>query len=1094
MPKGSPEVRRPGYRPKFQPQYHGEKMFDLSGSVDDFIEGRNKRSDSSLHGHHQRFADDDDEQEDNGAGDGAKDNKPQAKQEGVRDDPSSSTRTRYLTTSNVPRSDQQQQQKKNSITGPDQKIRSSRASNGGSTERDELNSPKGKEKFKPMFNSDLEDQHSQMESPQRHRRHAEDRSSPDFGRHPPSQVTPRKHQLKSPMASPLSLRRPKGTTIDMPSVSSSAHESLSPPPPSSPSVRPRMEARSIIVSPKTIRKSTKLIETMKSPPDLPETEEEYDALDHRTKMRLGDEIKIRRMIRDRQGSANYSSSQDSSRDRVDGRNGDGRRDKEMKKGRLQDHSIYRAQHADLRRGRPVSESDSDLEDVDPFKAYPLGTKAREVPLELSALPALPARKCHDYTERDKASSSSTTSALKSRIKVDIKESEADFVEEIVPSTSDFGHDDTETKDFQRRKKDSHQQGMAKVGSSDKKLTAIRVSKPLVVRDEDRPIFAHLFGTGSPAPIKTMGARGKGQDVSTTELQAVSKNGKEEKERLRKADERRSLDFFNLGQNRSTMPTASSSRPNSSARKGDGIAVGKVRRTPSPSPISCGDRDSKEQTMKSKSISRAARFTQQRKSSTISSASARHSNAGDSSFDALVLKESSESESNGRGGDAQTFDKKRRKSVASDSSAEEDSRLTTPTRFTPSRFGTPSRTAGEGSEKGSDSHLLKSPQARAVPKAGDRGFQLPSPSKKRPRMVIPSEVMFLSDDDIPDTVLDKNCGSEDTCPYCGDALPKNKSKRLSTALAKVLMNMSRSAHSQQQHRRESSSNLDLELTGTTVIQDLETPLLTHNSLTFEGEGPDEATNPKKTKRQPRPRGLHRARQQANLKINDGTKVQVESAYSSSIEIVDDDDGNSGDDANGRDDSIVRSEVPSWIDKYEFCRIHIYEETIVPQGTERDYPLHINFSELPGRVAKMKEQLRGVIERRVPSTFLDRALSNYERMGTLGARNPHVLLANVEHTMPGYYGSRGSEELSKILVRFFLETNILTRELAQPQKPIEYIEQVLVPEAGLRLIAEDRRNLRLRDEKEDEDASLEEALEIMRDSVAFGTYIHDNALHP
>lgn len=77
------------------------------------------------------------------------------------------------------------------------------------------------------------------------------------------------------------------------------------------------------------------------------------------------------------------------------------------------------------------------------------------------------------------------------------------------------------------------------------------------------------------------------------------------------------------------------------------------------------------------------------------------------------------------------------------------------------------------------------------------------------------------------------------------------------------------------------------------------------------------------------------------------------------------------------------------------------------------------------------------------------------------------------------------LSEALAKLFLETDILTHELASPQKPIEYVQQVLVPEAGLRLIVEDRMGLG----RDPEPISLEEAREIMMESVEFGNYIHD-----
>jgi len=67
--------------------------------------------------------------------------------------------------------------------------------------------------------------------------------------------------------------------------------------------------------------------------------------------------------------------------------------------------------------------------------------------------------------------------------------------------------------------------------------------------------------------------------------------------------------------------------------------------------------------------------------------------------------------------------------------------------------------------------------------------------------------------------------------------------------------------------------------------------------------------------------------------------------------------------------------------------------------------------------------------------------------------------------------------------FIETNILTYDLAHPQRPSEYVQQVLIPEAGLRLIAEDQKNIGL------DEVSLEEARAIMAESVEFGAYMHE-----
>lgn len=80
---------------------------------------------------------------------------------------------------------------------------------------------------------------------------------------------------------------------------------------------------------------------------------------------------------------------------------------------------------------------------------------------------------------------------------------------------------------------------------------------------------------------------------------------------------------------------------------------------------------------------------------------------------------------------------------------------------------------------------------------------------------------------------------------------------------------------------------------------------------------------------------------------------------------------------------------------------------------------------------------------------------------------------------------------MLVKMFIETEILTNEAARPQGPIEYIQQVLVPETGVRLIMEDRQGFSADGGKGEGKASMsvEEAQAIMLDSVEFGNYVHD-----
>jgi hypothetical protein len=61
---------------------------------------------------------------------------------------------------------------------------------------------------------------------------------------------------------------------------------------------------------------------------------------------------------------------------------------------------------------------------------------------------------------------------------------------------------------------------------------------------------------------------------------------------------------------------------------------------------------------------------------------------------------------------------------------------------------------------------------------------------------------------------------------------------------------------------------------------------------------------------------------------------------------------------------------------------------------------------------------------------------------------------------------------------MNTNILTMDMTKPQEPLEYLQQILVPETAIRLISQDRGGI-----------PLDEAKKVMEDSVEFGMYVHD-----
>ncbi|KAG0066712.1 hypothetical protein BGZ89_006980 [Linnemannia elongata] len=412
--------------------------------------------------------------------------------------------------------------------------------------------------------------------------------------------------------------------------------------------------------------------------------------------------------------------------------------------------------------------------------------------------------------------------------------------------------------------------------------------------------------------------------------------------------------------------------------------------------------------------------------------------------------------------------KRRTRLKSSSDEDSDSppsRATTPeprrttiTQFFEKPPSTPTKGAnGKKSElDGIRSQGLKSP--RKSPRIGD-DLKLPSPRRKRIRTI--AEMISLSDDECSSPGRAKE--GEELCPYCGDVLPIVMSARLKSSLAKVLTRQEDRLQAQQELLKRERMK-DGHLDGT-----LELDIVEVRTSTVA-----EATTPKKPW-VPRPRKLERLRDVPTL-----------------IDLTNSDPGSGAAAGSGffaeKEDELQQrlfSKITA-VEKFEFCRIHVAEENIVPAGLERNYPLFIRFDELPDRIRRMEPELLGIIRGTVASSYLDRALASYRTLGH-GARNPQAVLAGVQMTLPGYYGSKGSSKIVEVLVKMFIETQILTHESARPQVPIEYIQQVLVPETGVRLILEDRRG----DgggEVEGE-LTVEEAQAIMLDSVEFGNYVHD-----
>ncbi|CAG8641042.1 11244_t:CDS:2 [Acaulospora morrowiae] len=171
------------------------------------------------------------------------------------------------------------------------------------------------------------------------------------------------------------------------------------------------------------------------------------------------------------------------------------------------------------------------------------------------------------------------------------------------------------------------------------------------------------------------------------------------------------------------------------------------------------------------------------------------------------------------------------------------------------------------------------------------------------------------------------------------------------------------------------------------------------------------------------------------------------------------------------SILLNRSTNVVDQFEFCRLHDAESNIVPDGLRKNYPLTIDFDNLPLRIQSMFSELKDVATGKKKSFFRDVAMEAYKELGKARARKPTILMGRFQKF-------QGSSVIFSTLISLFVDSKILTTEMTRPQEPLEYLDQVLVPEVAIRLIVQDRGGI-----------TFEEARSVMEESMEFGMYIHD-----
>ncbi|KAI7878920.1 hypothetical protein K492DRAFT_208630 [Lichtheimia hyalospora FSU 10163] len=185
----------------------------------------------------------------------------------------------------------------------------------------------------------------------------------------------------------------------------------------------------------------------------------------------------------------------------------------------------------------------------------------------------------------------------------------------------------------------------------------------------------------------------------------------------------------------------------------------------------------------------------------------------------------------------------------------------------------------------------------------------------------------------------------------------------------------------------------------------------------------------------------------------------------------------------------------LEQHFFCRLHRAELIVRKEGRAKNYPEDIRFNDIHSRLERLRGELEKIIRQEKKSQFRDIALKAYEEMGKNKARSTLGVMARVDNIMTGYYGSKGSAVIQDALSTMFLHTGMLTNALTTPQLPLEYLQQVLVPEAALVLIRQDLFNAdakgrsRARFPTSEELAHYnEQAEQVLKDSSEFGKLVH------
>ncbi|KAJ6468955.1 RTC4-like domain-containing protein, partial [Mycena vulgaris] len=184
----------------------------------------------------------------------------------------------------------------------------------------------------------------------------------------------------------------------------------------------------------------------------------------------------------------------------------------------------------------------------------------------------------------------------------------------------------------------------------------------------------------------------------------------------------------------------------------------------------------------------------------------------------------------------------------------------------------------------------------------------------------------------------------------------------------------------------------------------------------------------------------------------------------------------------------------------CHRHNFESEMIPKAEAKGWPNSINWKALSGRVREMKSVLEQILvdpgdpivygndekddkkeeedeKENQRCIFWEDLLKTLKDEGSKGVRGVQGQFANFHKTQPGYYGEVGATIIHQVLYDMF-PLVFIEPELVRPLTPNEFIQQILVPEVGMRLVIEDMGL------NPDSRSDKKQALDVLSESAGYG----------